>query len=131
LGAPGRLNTDTIADRPGLREHLLFSPTAYVTNKFMDSFRHCVEFLWHESPCEAYVQDQRLGLFSFSNLFLERTSRLGCWRMSRDFLCQYPELRAVIPCSSPSMLGERLPSLLESATQDNVDVVEVADLLLC
>jgi len=94
----------------------------------MDPFRRSVVFLWPEDPRQAYVQDQSQGLYSFSDLFCVRTSELGCWRMSRDFLNQFPELSAVIPCSNPSLLDERLLAPLES---DMNDEAGVADWLLC
>jgi hypothetical protein len=108
--------------RPGLREDLLFSPQKCTTNRFIDLFRNSAELLWAKDEHEAYVQDFDKGLYAFSAPFLGAYSQLECWRMKRDFLQEFPELRRAIPCSQPSLLGLRLPVItLDSFTEEEAE----------
>lgn len=94
--------------RPGVREHLLFSPRKYATNTFMEEFRSQCAFLWPFEPEDTYIRDNATGLYSYSPQFIQRQLDLRCWTMRPDFFKKFPELKPDIPVFSPPPLNANL-----------------------
>ncbi|KEF63532.1 uncharacterized protein A1O9_01510 [Exophiala aquamarina CBS 119918] len=107
---------------PGVREHILFSPRKYATNKFMDEFREQSKFVWPFEPENTFMRNTMTGLYSYSPAFIERQKDLRCWTMRSDFFEKFPELRTDIPAFNPPLLntGMRL-SLPSPSVRDNSD----------
>lgn len=81
---------------PGMREHILFAPRKYATNRFMDSFRNYCRFVWNHHPEDTFTRNTVTGLYSYSPNFITRQTDLRCWSMRSDFFNLFPELRYVI-----------------------------------
>ncbi|KAF1813391.1 hypothetical protein P152DRAFT_481484 [Eremomyces bilateralis CBS 781.70] len=92
---------------PGMREHILFSPTKYATDAFMEPFRQNLHFLWPHEPQDIYQRDHATGLYNFSDLWTSHMAHIGCWRINSDFFEVYPHLRPDIPCSTESPVNSR------------------------
>jgi hypothetical protein len=91
--------------RPGVREHILFSPRKYATNKFMEEFRNQCTFAWPFEPENTFMRNTMTGLYSYSPAFIERQMDLRCWTMRSDFFEKFPELRSDIPAFNPPLLS--------------------------
>ncbi|KIV91586.1 hypothetical protein PV10_06106 [Exophiala mesophila] len=82
---------------PGIREHILFAPRKYATNRFMDSFRNYCRFVWNHHPEDTFVRNDLTGMYSYSLDFITRQADLRCWSMRSEFFNLFPELRNDIP----------------------------------
>ena len=89
--------------RPGIREHFLFSPTRYATNRFMENFRNLLRFAWPHDTQDTYRLDSHSELYSFTPLYLHHQSQIECWQMDPEFFNLFPEFRGDIPTSVPSL----------------------------
>ncbi|KAI1625597.1 hypothetical protein EDD37DRAFT_625133 [Exophiala viscosa] len=83
---------------PGMREHMIFEPTRYATNIFMDTFRNQARFVWQHNPEDIFSRDVFSGTYSFSQEFIARQNDLRCWAVRSEFFVRFPELRQDIPC---------------------------------
>jgi hypothetical protein len=90
------------SQRPGMREHALFSRDRYATNGFMEPFRKHLRFAWPHGTTDTYELEIKSDLYRFTPLYLHHQSRIECWQMDPDFFNLFPELRAEIPASTPS-----------------------------
>jgi hypothetical protein len=97
---------------PGVREHVLFAPRKYATNKFMDNFRTHCRFLWPHNPEDVFIREAFTGTYSYSSDFLQRQNSLRCWSMRSDFFSVFPELKQDIPSfdASPGLSQILVPS---------------------
>lgn len=87
---------------PGFRERLLFFPRKYATDKFMETLRQNVHFVWARGPSELYVKDFCTGIYSYSEAFVKQTMDIRCYSVKADFFEHFPELREDIPFNGPS-----------------------------
>ncbi|KIW09923.1 hypothetical protein PV08_11699 [Exophiala spinifera] len=93
---------------PGLREQLLFNPFMCATNRFMDNFRESLHFLWPFDPTDAYCRNSLTGMYSFSTMFLDRSSDLRSHCLSKKFLDLFPQLKPDIPSFDVSLWNQNL-----------------------
>lgn len=87
---------------PSFRERLLFFPSKYATNKFMDTLRSNLHFVWSHSPHELYNQDPYSEVYSYSDAFLNHMSDIRCYSVKPTLFDHFPELREDIPCNEAS-----------------------------
>lgn len=105
---------------PGFRERLLFSPLKFATNKFMDSLRTYVDFMWNSDSTELYVLNE--GRYRYSDMLTQRMMDIRCYAARREFFDVFPELRADIPCSAVS-----LHSLFSRSSPEEEGIVEIEE----
>jgi hypothetical protein len=86
---------------PGLREHILFNPFKYATNRFTESFRKSLHFMWPFEPDDTYNRNTTTGMYSYSADFIRRQSDLRSYAVGQDFLNLFPELKSEIPAFDP------------------------------
>jgi hypothetical protein len=96
---------------PGLRERMVFSPTAFATTKFMDNLRHEVNFLWSNNPHGLYDWDPISQQYSFSDMYHTRIVDIRCYPATADFFSNFPDLKTDIP-SCPNALRNIRPSMI-------------------
>lgn len=88
--------------RPGLREHFIFSPHRYATNRFMENFRMAIRFAWPYETESAYKLDHRTELYSFTSTYIDRQWQIKYWQMDPKFFDLFPELRTEVPSAVPA-----------------------------
>lgn len=102
---------------PGLRERMLFRPTMFATNKFMDNLRCEIEFLWGTDPHKLYCVDPIEGKYTYSEWFHERIEDIRFYPGTTDFFNSFPELKSDIP-----FLSNAVTSLKIGYTDDDKDI---------
>lgn len=107
---------------PGFRERLLFSPLKFATNKFMDSLRTYVDFMWNSDAHDLYVLNE--GCYRYSDMLTQRMMDIRCYAARREFFDCFPELRADIPCSAVS-LNRLFPAALMSESPEDEGVIDI------
>ncbi|KPI36757.1 uncharacterized protein AB675_11814 [Cyphellophora attinorum] len=89
---------------PGLRERMLFRPTMFATNKFMDNLRCEIDFSWGSDPHQLYTLDPTTKTYTYSDWFHSRIIDLRCYPGTVDFFESFPELKADIPMKDGTSL---------------------------
>lgn len=107
---------------PGFRRRLSFSPLKFATDKFMDSLRTNVDFLWNQDAHELYTRSPLDGRYQYSNSLVRRTMDIRCYAAKQEFFHAFPELRADIPCSILS-LHSLLPLEVENDAQKDDEML--------
>ncbi|KIW97027.1 uncharacterized protein Z519_02419 [Cladophialophora bantiana CBS 173.52] len=82
---------------PGMRACLCKNATRYINNKFSDSFRHSLKFLWPYNVSDVYARDPLTQLYSIMPEFKRREGDLRSWTMRKDFFANASELIGAIP----------------------------------
>ncbi|KAJ9651466.1 hypothetical protein H2198_009260 [Neophaeococcomyces mojaviensis] len=86
---------------PTFRERLLFFPRKYATNKFMETLRKNVHFIWGHDSSHLYVKNPCTGMYSYSETFLEHSMDIRCYTVKPAFFDHFPELLEDIPFNNP------------------------------
>ncbi|OAL36027.1 hypothetical protein AYO20_04689 [Fonsecaea nubica] len=82
---------------PGLRVGLCNNKRRYINNKFSDSFRRSLKFLWPYKVSDVYERDPVTQLYTVMPEFKRREWDLRVWTMRRDFFADASELVGAIP----------------------------------
>ncbi|ETN45779.1 uncharacterized protein HMPREF1541_09612 [Cyphellophora europaea CBS 101466] len=93
---------------PGLRERMVFSPTTFATDKFMNNLRCEIEFTWSDNPHELYDWDPMTEKYSYSNMYYDRIVDLRCYPGTVDFFESFPELKRDIPQATNALTTLRI-----------------------
>lgn len=87
---------------PSFRERLLFFPSKYATNKFMETLRGNLHFVWGYSPHELYKRDPYSEVYSYSDTFTKHAMDIRCYSVKPVLFDHFPELREDIPYNDAS-----------------------------
>ncbi|OAP57036.1 hypothetical protein AYL99_09149 [Fonsecaea erecta] len=88
---------------PGMRTCLCKNATRYINNKFSDSFRRSLKFLWPYNVSDVYERDPVTQLYSVMPEFKRRECDLRSWTMRKDFFAHASELMGAIPVYEASV----------------------------
>lgn len=107
---------------PAFRYRLLFEPSKFATNTFMDALRMHLGFTWDRDPNDMYILNASTGLYGYAHDLLRNLADIRCYTAKRGLFDHFPELRADIPCSAV-LLRELLPcpplSFLDGLSSDD------------
>ncbi|KIW27086.1 uncharacterized protein PV07_06862 [Cladophialophora immunda] len=95
---------------PGLRTCLCKNARRYINNKFSDSFRRSLKFLWPYDVSDVYERDPITQLYSVMPEFKRREGDLRSWTMRKDFFTHASELIGAIPVYEPSLDRALIPA---------------------
>jgi hypothetical protein len=110
---------------PGLRNRMLYSPTMFATNKFMDNLRCRIEFVWNESPHTMYAWSPGHDRYIYSDRFHTRIQDLRFYPGTVDFFESFPELKSVIPLADASLNVLKMKRLTYHNGHEHVRCYEV------
>lgn len=82
---------------PGFRKRLMYSPREFATNKFMESLRRNLHFVWNHDPQALYHRDPFSGHYLYSDLFIKHIMDIKCYTARPEFFINFPELGRDIP----------------------------------
>ncbi|KIX98073.1 uncharacterized protein Z520_06153 [Fonsecaea multimorphosa CBS 102226] len=95
---------------PGLRTSLCKNAGRYINNKFSDSFRRSLKFLWPYNVSDVYERDPMTQLYSVMPEFKRREADLRSWTMRKDFFAHASELMGAIPVYEVSLDRTLIPA---------------------
>lgn len=88
---------------PGIRAEMAENRTMFETNKFWNMYLRSFHLLWPFDVIDICVSANSTGLLTLSDEFTRRSSQLGCWTLSKEFLDTYPHLRPFAGQFEPSV----------------------------
>ncbi|KAH8809327.1 hypothetical protein F5884DRAFT_401858 [Xylogone sp. PMI_703] len=108
----------------------MFSEHNYCSNRFWRLFAKGLHLDWSFEFRDCYMKNTTTGLYQFSSAFDQAIADLTNWKMSAEFLAEYPELEGevskwecktsgsfVSPCCFPLEMDGKSPI----TTQTNID----------
>lgn len=98
--APQYLEVDPLVEHfpwPAFRKRLMLSPRKFATNKFMESLRRNLHFVWNHDPTALYHKDPFSGQYLYSDLFVKHIMDIKCYSARPEFFVNFPELGRDIP----------------------------------
>lgn len=97
---PQYLEVDPLVEHfpwPGFRKRLMLSPRKFATNKFMETLRRNLHFVWNHDPQALYHKDPFSGQYIYSDLFIKHIMDIKCYSARPAFFINFPELGRDIP----------------------------------
>lgn len=82
---------------PGFRKRLMLSPRKFATNKFMETLRRNLHFVWNHDPKALYQTNPYSGQYVYSDLFIKHIMDIKCYSARPGFFINFPELGRDIP----------------------------------
>lgn len=80
--------------RPGVRKEMIDRPARFQSNRFWNLFTRSFRLQWPQKLSDTCIADSTPNMMRISDEFTSRSFDLEFYRLTKDFLDEYPEMRA-------------------------------------